>query len=141
MCSTIRTSWSYTFERQAMNNRLSSRLVFALLAFLTLVVSQGSGAEADSLLTTIKAVGREGSGNGEASKAWRKLVQFGPAVLPALLAAFDDADATQANWLRTAVDTIAERALAAKQALPAAELEQFVLRQQHNGAARRLAYE
>ena len=62
-------------------------------------------------------------------------------MLPTVLAAFDDSDSTAANWLRTAVDAIAERALEDKQRLPTAELEQFILRQQHNDAARRLAYE
>jgi hypothetical protein len=100
-----------------------------------------TAAEADALLATIKAVGREGSGNVEAGKAWRALVQLGPATLPAILAAFDNADATVANWLRPAVDTIAERALAAKQPLPTAELERFIAQKQHSGVARRLAYE
>jgi len=112
------------------------------MLFLTLPAPPASaGAEATSLLATIKAVGREGSGNVEAGKAWRELVRLGPAALPAVLAAFDDADATVANWLRPAVDTIAERALAAKQPLPTAELERFIAQQHHSGIARRLAYE
>jgi hypothetical protein len=95
----------------------------------------------DALLAPIKAVGREGTGNVPAGKAWRQLVRCGPEALPQILAAFDDADATAANWLRAAVDAIAERALAARRPLPAAELEAFILQTQHNGAARRLAYE
>jgi hypothetical protein len=112
-------------------------------AILALVPSPqiSTAADAVSLLATIRAVGREGSGNAEAARAWRELARLGPAALPDVLAAFDGADATAANWLRAAVDAIAERALAAKQPLPAAELEQFIARQQHDGAARRLAYE
>src|SRR5438093_217393 len=109
-----------------MKKRSRVGLALASLLFLPLLApTTSAAAEADALLAIIKAVGREGSGNVEAGKAWRQLVRLGPATLPAILAAFDDADATVANWLRPAVDTIAERALAAKQPLPTAELERF----------------
>jgi hypothetical protein len=102
-------------------------------------------ARADSdfaaLIMKIKAVGREGAGNAEASKAWKELVRAGPKSLLIVLAAFDDADTTADNWLRLAVDTIAERALASGGFLPAKELEAFILETQHHPAARRLAYE
>jgi hypothetical protein len=125
-----------------MNERSSFVWLTTVASFLGLAVcASRADTEAGPLLTTIKAVGREGAGNVEAAKAWRELVRLGPAVLPTVLAAFDDTDSTAANWLRTAVDAIAERALEKKQPLPTAEMEQFILRQQHNGAARRLAYE
>jgi hypothetical protein len=53
----------------------------------------------------------------------------------------NEANPIAANYLRTAVDTIAERTLQARQPLPAKELEAFVLDKRNNGAARRLAYE
>lgn len=101
----------------------------------------GPAAELDAALARIRAVGREGAGNAEAGRAWRQLVRSGPDALTRILAGFDGADATAANWLRAAVDAIAERALAAKQPLPATQLEAFLLQRQHNAAARRLAYE
>jgi hypothetical protein len=94
-----------------------------------------------TLLTQIKAVGREGAGNVEASQAWRELVRSGPESLPLILSAMDGADARVANWLRVAVDTVADRAAASGKPLPAKNLEAFVLNKQHDGAARRLAYE
>jgi hypothetical protein len=98
-------------------------------------------AEVAPLLARIKAVGREGAGNVAASRAWRELVRAGPDALPAILTALDDANAIAANWLRTAGDAIAERALAAGRPLPAARLEAFVKDTRHAGPARRLAYE
>jgi hypothetical protein len=126
-----------------MKKKPTFTLVTAAMLFSTLPAPAGSaGADAtSSLLATIKAVGREGAGNVEAARAWQELVRLGPAALPAVLAAFDDADATVANWLRPAVDTIADRALAAKQPLPTAALEQFIAQPSHSGVARRLAYE
>lgn len=99
------------------------------------------GEDLQPLLATLKSVGREGSGNVEAGKAWRDLAKADAGSLPTVLAAWDDADPTAANWLRTAVDAIAERALAAKKSLPTAELEAFVRQKEHNASARRLAYE
>ena len=111
-------------------------------SFLILAASPANGgAGPDTLLAKIQAVGREGSGNVEAARAWRELVQRGPAALPAVLNAFDSADKIAANWLRTAVDAIAERALAAGRPLPRAELERFLVERRHNGEARRLAYD
>jgi hypothetical protein len=92
-------------------------------------------------LARLQAVGREGKDNEAASRAWKDVVQRGPAMLPALLEAMDSADAVSSNWLRTAGDAIVERALTEKKQLPAELLERFVAEKKHSGAARRLAYE
>ncbi len=100
-----------------------------------------SAAEVNSHIARIKAVGREGAGNVEAAKAWKALVKQGPDALLDTLAGLDDAAPTPANWLRAAVDAIAEHTLQAGKPLPAAKLEAFVRDTRHAGAARRLAYE
>jgi hypothetical protein len=93
------------------------------------------------LVARLRAVGAEGAGNAEAAAAWKQLVRLGPDALPDLLAALDDAGPVTANWLRAAVDAIAERELAAGRPLPAGALEKFVRDTRHAGPARRLAYE
>jgi hypothetical protein len=92
-------------------------------------------------LARLRAVGKEGAGNVAARGAWAQLVRRGPGVLPAVLAAWDGADPVAANWLRAAVDAIAERAVRAGRPLPARRLEAFFLDTRHAGPARRLAYE
>jgi hypothetical protein len=62
-------------------------------------------------------------------------------VLPDILKAFDDADERAANWLRSAVDAVAERELDAGRQLSTDKLEAFVAETKHSPAARRLAYE
>ncbi len=92
-------------------------------------------------LARITAVGREGDGNADAAAAWKGVVAAGgPALLPTL-AAFDAANATAANWLRTAVDAIAESEKKAGRPLPAGELEAFLKDSKHAPAGRRIAYE
>ena len=124
------------------------RKAFGLTAagFLLLTLLGAAAAEQDTeklglLLGRLREVGKEGAGAAEARKAWRELVRRGPEVLPAVLAAWDEADPVATNWLRTAVDALAERAVKAGQPLPARQLEAFVLDKRHAGAARRLAYE
>jgi hypothetical protein len=118
------------------------RIAWLLILSVPLIgVSGVRGADAGPLLARLKSVKAEGGGNVEASKAWRELVALGPDALLPTLTALDDADATAANWLLTAVDAIAEHELAAGRSLPAAKLEAFVLDTKHNGPARRLAYE
>src|SRR5437879_1755004 len=87
---------------------------FLTLTSCVLLVASGPPFQADSnvesSLSRIKAVGRGGAGNIQASVAWKELVRLGPESLPAILAGFDGADATASNWLRAAVDTIASQA-------------------------------
>src|SRR5258706_11514156 len=83
---------------------------------------------------TIRAVGPEGKGNVEASRAWRKLAATNPADIPALLAAMDGANDLAINWLRSAVDTIAGRV--SKDQLPLAGLGDFLLYTRHHPRAR-----
>jgi hypothetical protein len=118
------------------------RTIGPVMFLLALTVAGRAGAgEVDALLARIKTVGREGAGNAEAAAAWRDLVRQGPAALLPTLAALDGAAVPATNWLRTAVDAIAEHELAAGRALPAGKLEEFVHQTSHAGPARRLAYE
>jgi hypothetical protein len=86
------------------------------------------------------AVGDKGRGNAEAAKAWREVVQSDAATLPDLLVALNGASPLAANWIRGAIDAIAQRELD-RGKLPTAALEEFVLDTSHAPRARRLAYE
>jgi hypothetical protein len=114
---------------------------FGLLGCTCIWPAPLHGSDLNSLLSPIQGVRREGAGNREASRAWRELARRGPEDLPAILAGMDGASAVAANWFRTVVDAIAERALRSKAALPVAKLQAFILQKQHDPAARRLAYE
>jgi hypothetical protein len=96
---------------------------------------------ADDALARIRAVGREGAGNLEAAAAWKEISRRGPEALVDVLAAMDGASPAAANWLRAAVDAIAERAVSRGDALPADRLEAFIRQTTHLPAARRAAYE
>ncbi|HID76998.1 MAG TPA: hypothetical protein EYP56_13505 [Planctomycetaceae bacterium] len=115
-----------------------------LAAGWVLLVLVGSIRGADSwqaLLGTLRAAGPEGKGSVEAAAAWRRLVQADADVLPQVLEAIDGADPLAANWLRTAVDAIAERQVRRGGPLPVKRLEAFLLDTGHDPKARRLAYE
>ncbi|MSQ95361.1 MAG: hypothetical protein EXR98_12490 [Gemmataceae bacterium] len=101
----------------------------------------GSGQDVASLLIRIKAVGKEGVGNVEASKAWKELVAKGPGVMPDVLAGMDDANPVAVNWLRAAVEAIQDKAAQTGQKIPAEKIDAFLKDTRHNGRARRLAYE
>jgi hypothetical protein len=92
-------------------------------------------------LAAIKAVSREGKGNDDAGPAWKTLVSKGGSALMPTLEAFDDSNATITNWLRTAVDAIAESEKAAGRKLPADKLEAFATNAKFAAAGRRVAYE
>jgi hypothetical protein len=98
-------------------------------------------ADIPTLVRTIKSAGPNGAGSVEAAAAWRQLSRLPASDLPQLLAGLDDASPAAANWLRSAVDAVAERERAAGRPLPATALESFLHETRHAGRARRLAYE
>lgn len=114
-------------------------LALAVLPFVVPASSQG--AEAAALVSRIRAVAGEGTGNADAAIAWRELTALGPAGLPETLAAFRGASPLAANWLRNAVDAILEAETRAGRTLPREMLERFVREAGNDPAARRLAYE
>src|SRR5262245_4940134 len=109
-----------------MNDRLlAGLLVTIVITSRPVPAAFAPSDDVSSLVARIKSIGAEGSGNEEASRASRELAKQGPAAIMPLLAAMDDADVVASNWLRSAVDGIAEREVAAGRALPKAELEKF----------------
>lgn len=98
-------------------------------------------AEPSVLLKTLREATVDGETNREAAGAWRQLTQIEAGQLPRILTAMDDAGPLAANWLRTAVDAIAERELRQQGELPVDELERFVLDTRHDPRPRRLAFE
>jgi hypothetical protein len=122
-----------------MRKRIIATAVAAFLGGLSAPAAEP--ADVMSALATIKAVGREGAGNDAAGSAWKRLVaQSGDALFPTL-DAFDGASPTAANWLRAAVDAIAEAEHKAGRKLPADKLEGYVNDSKHPPVARRIAFE
>jgi hypothetical protein len=118
------------------------RRLFAL-AVLTLIAAPALAGEKEiaAALGTIKAVGKEGEGNDAAAAAWKSLTKEGqPALLPTLTA-FQGANATAGNWLRSAVDAIVEAEAKADRKLSADALRKFFLDVQQSPDARRIAFE
>jgi len=106
-----------------------------------LSITAATGAEIEPLLAKLRAVGPNGAGHREATPAWKELVKADVSELPQILGGLDGAGPLAANWIRTAVDAIAERQLQQGRPLPAGELEKFILDRGRDPRARRLGYE
>ncbi len=119
--------------------RMRSAILLSVAILLSNALVQA--AEVDDALAAIKAVKREGAGNETAAARWKELVKAGPAAIPSILAAFDGADATAANWFRSAVDAIAENEGKAGRKLSADTLESFVKEAKNDPRARVFAFE
>lgn len=118
------------------------RIPVALALGLAIAAVPASADETtDQALAALRAVGREGKGNDDAGPAWKTLVSKGADALFPALGAIDDANPTAANWLRTAVDAIAEAEKNAGRKLPADKLEAFAKDTKYAAAARRIAFE
>ena len=114
--------------------------VCCVSAFLALGFSLRA-ASVDENLRAIKSVGAEGKGHAAAIVAVKELANAPVESLPLLLKSFEGASPLAVNWLRSTVDTVADRALKKTGKLPAAALESFVKDTDRSPEARRLAYE
>src|SRR5262245_51143071 len=79
--------------------------------------------EISDALKTLRAVATEARGHLPAQAAWKTVAAADARRLTEILAALDGAGPLAANWIRSAVDTIAERAVATNDKNVAAELE------------------
>ena len=115
--------------------------LFAAALFLGLSPAPVHAAEWSGALEQILKVGPEGAGNAEAAKAWGELTSHGAEVILPVLEAMETAGPIARNWMRSAVETVFERELAAKAALPADQIKAFVLDRKNEPNARRLAFD
>lgn len=115
--------------------------VVALLTICVVAVPTFAADDTTQALATLKSIGREGKGNDAAAEAWKRLVSGGVSALIPTLAAMKDADAAASNWLRTAIDAIAENEKVANRKLPLDQLEAFVKDTTQSPPARRIGFE
>lgn len=92
-------------------------------------------------LTTLKQAGSANDNAAATAKAWSLVAGADAAQLPDVLAALEGAGPVAANWIRSAIDAIAERQAQAGKKLPLQQLESFVLDSKRPPRARRAAYE
>jgi hypothetical protein len=96
--------------------------------------------ELRSPVAALRAVAAEGRGNVAASAAFQQVVRADAAAIPALLEAMDGANDFALNWLRSAIETVAQRDPAGVKAA-LGSVERFLRDRQHHPRARRLAFE
>ncbi len=119
--------------------RASASLFAALLCGPASLAAEP--ADLKPALDAINAVGKEGLGNAEAAKAWATVVKAGPEALVPILQAMRDDQPTGANWLRTAVDTIAEGETKAGRKLDTAPFGKYLAGSAGSAASRTAAFE
>ncbi|TWT35672.1 hypothetical protein KOR34_05660 [Posidoniimonas corsicana] len=77
----------------------------------------------------------------ELQRAWRRVAAGDPLEMTEVLGAMGGVSTTAQNWLRTAADAMAERALSSGDGFPAERLEEFLLDDSQPPRGRRAAYE
>jgi hypothetical protein len=120
---------------------MNRHLFPAIGLVLTALAAQAAATDLKPAIALVKQVGAEGRGNADAARAWQSLAKADAASLPMLLAAMDEANDLAVNWLRAAVDAIADREKQAGARLPLPALREFLADTRHHPRARRLAFE
>ncbi len=125
--------------------RISGMRICLLSACCALALTSSGQAEPSPDLTKqiaiIQAVGAEGVGNSDAAKAFGQLSRSGPSSLLPLLRAVEPSNSIARNWLRSAIEVIAEKAATSGHPLPLDALRGFLKDRRQSPEARRLAFE
>ena len=126
------------------NFLLAATTAFALVTVLHVITLPTSAQDTDGLeeqIAAVRNIGPKGKGHKAANAAWKEIVKNDAESIPTVLAGMDEANVLAINWLRAAVDTMAENSLNAGKSLPADNIESFLLDVDHHPRARRTAYE
>ena len=116
-------------------------IVVCLLGVFGTIGSTVDAASIEENILAIKAVGPEGAKHSAAIAAVKELSKTSAESLPVVLKSFEGANPLAVNWLRSVVDSIADRTLKSTGKLPTGSLEAFVKDTARSPEARRLAYE
>ena len=124
-------------------NRLGLFLILSVFLIFTtsLLATDAIAADVADDIATIRSAATAHGVSDDAQRAWRRLATLDANKLPTLLASMKGADPLATNWLRTAIDAVAEHQLQAGGELPIAALEKFVNDTNQAPRARRTAFE
>jgi len=119
---------------------ISRSICIGLIAALA-IPSPCKAVEIDELTATIRNIGPKGEGHITAQQAWKSLATQPASELVAVLNGFRGANQLATNWLRGAVDAIAQKAINQSDPLPETELKAFIIEHDNAPLARLTAYE
>jgi len=128
-----------------MNPHIASRIIFRTICVGLFAVlycpTHCAAIEIEELTATIRDIGPKGEGHVAAQQAWQLLSVRPASELISVLSGFQGANQLATNWLRGAVDTIAQTAIDQSIALPEKDLQAFILQHDNAPLARLTAYE
>ena len=123
-------------------NETMKQTSFLLGALITVALSAvvSRGADVKELAATVNAIGLDGSGYPEAVVAVESLSKLESDAVLEILGSFDDDNPIAANWLRGAVESVAENARKQDKTLADEKLVAFIQDTSHSPKARAVAY-
>ena len=116
-------------------------LLSLVLLFAAFTGSDAGESDLSTALAQIRAIGSEGAGTEIATRAWQQVSEADATQITTILAAMKKDEPIAGNWLRAAVDTIAQRERKAGRELSEVALVEFLENTEMSPRARRTAYE
>jgi len=117
----------------------TSRHFLLTLCFLIIVTSL-QAADVAPLAKAVNSIGPDGKNYGAAIDAVKQLSQMEADQIPQILNAIDGSKPVAANWLRAAVESIADRNRTANRPIPAAMLTNYIADKTHPAKGRVVAF-
>lgn len=141
-----KTSNAWSKENSGAEQRLIERFVVCCAAMLlaatcSTAVAAVTSSELSGAIEKIRAVAAEGAGALAASEAWQTVAAADAEQLPVILGAMKGASPIGTNYLRAAVDAVAQREAKSGKKLSVEVLQKFYDDRAQAPAARRTAYE
>lgn len=114
-----------------MNRKTCARVLTATILFYLTCPATPTGANEsgglNAALEILRSAGPGGNGQARLQTAWRKVASSDRSAIVTILQAMPNSNPLAQNWLRSAVDTIAERTLQSGELLPTVALKEFLL--------------
>lgn len=115
-------------------------VVFAA-SLLANAAQVAAAVDVEPLVRTINQVSAKGGGHREAIAAWSELAKADVDQITEILAGMDENNRLAVNWVRAAVESIAQKHVDRGESLPIADLKGFIADTTQSPKARRTAFE
>lgn len=110
---------------------------FFILLIPFLMIGTADGQSIKSQIEAVKNIGPKGKGHPAAIAAMQVLQDQDASAIPEMLVGMDGADILSANWLRSAIESVASK----NENIAWDKIENFLTETEHSPFGRRLAYE
>lgn len=114
---------------------------FVMFSLALALAAPAEATSLDEAISTVRTASPTAATSDQVRAAWKTLATASPSEIPTILRGMDDSNPAVENWIRTAVDQVAQRTLDSGGDLPKSSIIELLADTSAAPRARRTAYE